>query len=454
MTFDSLPKALWALVSLAVLVWWLRLVGLTYAKRPKHFSVDARVCGTPDEVMHEIRLAVAELGEVRDFGPSYLTLAVRYRPVWAAWLALTFFPFGLLFLNLRQDASAIVVAHGAGQGWSMVRLSGDFDPDALIRIRHVIESRFWTSQPASSSATAFAGLSPTTAISTAPEAAGRSGRRVPAAVGAVAAATAVIAGGLVGFGMSRNNGVVTIDERSAPTTVASNDSVTSTTLPTITTVTSGAAEAGGCPTGPGLTGCRAGEVTYVVDGDTVQLGGGPQIRFLGMDTPERGRCGYNEATARVSELIDDKSVTVVHAAGNTTDKYGRELGYIEVDGVDVGRLLIAEGFAHARYDSLDGYEHHPRQDDYRAVDAATTHRCEITSRTTNPPVIPTTTVVPTGAPDTACHPSYVPCLPVTGDLDCGEIGHKVRVVRGTDPYRLDSDSDGLGCESFPDPPDW
>lgn len=242
-----------------------------------------------------------------------------------------------------------------------------------------------------------------------------------------------------------------------------------TTLPTTATGRSATAEAGGCPTGPEWTDCRVGDVTYVVDGDTVQVGGGPQIRFVGMDTPERGSCGYNEATNRLSELIDDKTVTVVHTVGNTTDKYGRELGYIEVGGIDVGRRLIAEGFAHARYDSLDGYEHHPRQDDYRALDAATTNRCGTASRGANlpPPAsspLPTSTIPqPTTTatrsattittPGTACHPAYQPCLPIQRDMNCGAVGHKVRViVPDVDPYNLDSEGDGIGCESYPDPP--
>jgi hypothetical protein len=44
-----------------------------------------------------------------------------------------------------------------------------------------------------------------------------------------------------------------------------------------------------------------------------------------------------------------------------------------------------------------------------------------------------------------CMAGYSPCLPITGDLDCGEIGHSV-LVTGSDPYRLDADGDGTGCD--------
>jgi hypothetical protein len=53
------------------------------------------------------------------------------------------------------------------------------------------------------------------------------------------------------------------------------------------------------------------------------------------------------------------------------------------------------------------------------------------------------------APKPSCAPGYSPCLPITGDLDCGEISDSLKPisVTGTDPYGLDSDGDGLGCES-------
>ena len=56
----------------------------------------------------------------------------------------------------------------------------------------------------------------------------------------------------------------------------------------------------------------------------------------------------------------------------------------------------------------------------------------------------------TQPPANQCHPAYVECLPVVGDLDCPEIGHLVHLRSiGTDPYRLDgSDDDGLGCEAY------
>ena len=42
---------------------------------------------------------------------------------------------------------------------------------------------------------------------------------------------------------------------------------------------------------------------------------------------------------------------------------------------------------------------------------------------------------------------YSPCLPaVARTLTASEIGHPVTVT-GSDPYRLDADGDGIGCDS-------
>ena len=47
-----------------------------------------------------------------------------------------------------------------------------------------------------------------------------------------------------------------------------------------------------------------------------------------------------------------------------------------------------------------------------------------------------------------CNPNYTPCVPNSkDDLNCPDVGHPVKVV-GSDPYNLDSDGDGFGCESY------
>ena len=116
----------------------------------------------------------------------------------------------------------------------------------------------------------------------------------------------------------------------------------------------------------------------IVDGDTIDVTSLPSdnIRVIGIDTPELDTpCGA-PATEHLRALIAGRTATLVAAPGREDrDGYGRPLRYVEVAGVDIGRQMIADGYAIARYDSLDGYQTHPRQADYRALDAATPAAC-------------------------------------------------------------------------------
>lgn len=135
------------------------------------------------------------------------------------------------------------------------------------------------------------------------------------------------------------------------------------------------------PTEPGSTGISAGiegtgtraesgVVSSVVDGDTVDVDGVGRIRVIGIDTPERGACGYESATQAMSLLVLDKDVTLVPGAADDEDRYGRLLRYVDVGALDAGLSLIEDGWAIARYDSRDGYGAHPRQEQYVAADLA------------------------------------------------------------------------------------
>jgi endonuclease YncB( thermonuclease family) len=116
----------------------------------------------------------------------------------------------------------------------------------------------------------------------------------------------------------------------------------------------------------------------IVDGDTIDVTSLPSdnICFICIDTPEVDtRCGA-PATEHLRALIARRPVTLVAAPGQEDpDGYGRPLRYVEDASVDIGRQMMADGFAIARYDSLDGYHTHPRQADYRALDAATPAAC-------------------------------------------------------------------------------
>ncbi|WP_182379615.1 thermonuclease family protein [Nocardioides sp. WS12] len=110
-------------------------------------------------------------------------------------------------------------------------------------------------------------------------------------------------------------------------------------------------------------------VTHVVDGDTVDLSNGETVRLVGIDTPERGECGYREARSALVDLVEDKRITL-GASDEDRDRYDRLLRYVDVGNVDAGLQLIKQGLAIARYDSRDGYGRHPREDRYLKADKA------------------------------------------------------------------------------------
>lgn len=85
-----------------------------------------------------------------------------------------------------------------------------------------------------------------------------------------------------------------------------------------------------------------------VDGDTVALPT-ERLRLEGIDTPElRCRCpsecdAARAATEALQALLDGAGSVVVVRTG--IDRYGRSLGRVEVDGVDVGEVMVKMGYA-------------------------------------------------------------------------------------------------------------
>ncbi|MGV3456210.1 thermonuclease family protein [Sphingomonas sp.] len=88
----------------------------------------------------------------------------------------------------------------------------------------------------------------------------------------------------------------------------------------------------------------------VVDGDTFWMAG-DKIRIADIDTPEThpARCPEEArlgaaATQRLQALLNSGAVTL-HPIDRDTDRYGRKLRRVEVDGRGVGDTLVAEGLA-------------------------------------------------------------------------------------------------------------
>jgi len=94
-----------------------------------------------------------------------------------------------------------------------------------------------------------------------------------------------------------------------------------------------------------------GTVTRVVDGDSLWLtpaagGRAIEVRLAGIDAPEICQEGGAEAKAFLAELVLKKPARLQPGGiGPGRDPYGRTLGTLFVDGIEVNRRLVEEGQA-------------------------------------------------------------------------------------------------------------
>jgi endonuclease YncB( thermonuclease family) len=128
-------------------------------------------------------------------------------------------------------------------------------------------------------------------------------------------------------------------------------------------------------------------VTRVIDGDTLKVrfadGVRTTVRLIGIDTPETKKpntpvqCGGSAATARMKKLAlrhgKGRSVTITtDPTQDLADRYGRLLAYVRAGGTDLGRSMIASGWARTYVYGVD----FQRADAYRAAErsARSAHR--------------------------------------------------------------------------------
>jgi micrococcal nuclease len=103
-------------------------------------------------------------------------------------------------------------------------------------------------------------------------------------------------------------------------------------------------------------------VTSVADGDTFTgrdpTGAKVKVRMLSIDAPElahdgnKAACGSGPAATRLRSLLSGATVTLTgDPKADAADKYGRRLGYVDLDGRDVALALVSEGLVEAWYPS-------------------------------------------------------------------------------------------------------
>ena len=97
-------------------------------------------------------------------------------------------------------------------------------------------------------------------------------------------------------------------------------------------------------------------VARVIDGDTIVLASGERVRFIGLDAPEVGMPGADEATRFVRQRVEGR-VVWLEADGADRDRFGRLRRYVwlqqptnpqdpnQIRQHQLNALLLANGLA-------------------------------------------------------------------------------------------------------------
>lgn len=182
----------------------------------------------------------------------------------------------------------------------------------------------------------------------------------------------------------------------------------------------------------------SGSVTKVVDGDTLDVNN-VRVRLALVDTPEIGENGYQSAKDFVKTLCLGGDAEVdIDDGQRGGDRYGREVGVVYCNGVNVNSELLKKGYAITYTDYCDISEF--ANDGWTRCPLSTANNNESDSEASN---------AITEKKQGNCDPSYPDvCIPSPPpDLDCSDVSEKNFKVEGSDPHRFDNDNDGSACES-------
>ncbi|MEK7597585.1 MAG: thermonuclease family protein [Patescibacteria group bacterium] len=86
-------------------------------------------------------------------------------------------------------------------------------------------------------------------------------------------------------------------------------------------------------------------VIVVTDGDTMKLSDGKTFRLYGVNSPEIKESYFEEAKAFTENFVLNKEISFEQEENYKEDKFGRMLGYVFVDGVNLNIELVRNGLA-------------------------------------------------------------------------------------------------------------
>ena len=87
----------------------------------------------------------------------------------------------------------------------------------------------------------------------------------------------------------------------------------------------------------------------VIDGDTIVVdyhGNTEKVRLIGVDTPDKGQAGYEEATVFTTNIVKGRIVRLEFDK-MLRDRYGSLLAYVYLlDGTMLNAEIIRQGYGH------------------------------------------------------------------------------------------------------------
>jgi len=188
-------------------------------------------------------------------------------------------------------------------------------------------------------------------------------------------------------------------------------------------------------------------VVDIVDGDTIKVeidGLIYPLRYIGIDSPERGLPHADEATAADQRLVSGATV-LLESDVSDTDRFDRLLRYVWL-AQGSGWLLVNRELVRLGEAVSAAY---PPDTKYQALfDAAQVEALAAAVGIWTATPVPIVQFVGTPAPAGNCDPAYpTVCIPPPPpDLNCGDITFRRFTVLAPDPHAFDGDHDGIGCE--------
>jgi len=124
------------------------------------------------------------------------------------------------------------------------------------------------------------------------------------------------------------------------------------------------------------------KVIGVIDGDTIVLEGKYRVRLRYVDAPEKGLCGYEQATKELEGLAMNKSVRIELIV---PDAFGRGMALVYVGNTLINKEMVASGWVRYHHDnSLVTAEVKAASDLARKEQYGIYKTCHATENTKNP----------------------------------------------------------------------